>query len=107
MNIKIAEIEARSILSKANPVANFVINPYVGCTHACLYCYARFMKCFTGHREEWGEFLDIKVNADTLVPKRGSYHRKKVFLSSVTDPYLPQEKNYKLSRRILENLIHL
>ncbi|HMK54147.1 MAG TPA: radical SAM protein [Methanobacteriaceae archaeon] len=108
MNIKLAEIEARSILSKTQiPVADYVINPYVGCSHACLYCYARFMKRFTGHREEWGEFLDVKVNADILVPKRGNYQGKNVFLSSVTDPYLPQEKKYKLTRRILENLIPL
>jgi DNA repair photolyase len=63
------------------------------------------MKRFTGHREDWGEFLDVKVNADDLVPKRGSYLGKRIFLSSVTDPYLPQEREYKLTRRILENLM--
>ncbi|WP_286476627.1 radical SAM protein [Methanobacterium sp. CWC-01] len=88
-------------------MADFVINPYVGCSHGCLYCYARFMKRFTGHREGWGEFLDVKVNADTLVPKRGSYQGKRIFLSSVTDPYLPQEREYKLTRRILDNLVPL
>lgn len=106
--IKIAEIEARSILSKTQiPVADYVINPYVGCSHACLYCYARFMKRFTGHREDWGEFLDIKINAGDLVPKRGSYQGKRIFLSSVTDPYLPQERQCKLTRRILGNLLPL
>lgn len=65
------------------------------------------MKRFTGHREEWGEFLDIKVNAPELIPHRGSYQGKRVFLSSVTDPYLLQEREYKLTRRLLKNLIPL
>jgi len=44
------EIQAKSILSKSR-VQDYVINPYVGCQHACTYCYARFMKRFTGHKE--------------------------------------------------------
>jgi DNA repair photolyase len=65
------------------------------------------MKRFTGHREEWGEFLDVKVNAPELIPTRGNYQGQHIFLSSVTDPYLPQEREYKLTRRLLENLIPL
>ncbi|MDI9437184.1 MAG: radical SAM protein [Euryarchaeota archaeon] len=89
------------------PVADYVINPFIGCSHGCVYCYACFMKRFTGHREKWGEFLDVKVNAPELIPTRGSYQGQKILLSSVTDPYLPQEREYKLTRRILENLIPL
>ena len=105
----VTETTARSIITKSNlPEADYVINPYTGCSHACRYCYARFMKRFTGHSEPWGSFVDIKMNAADLIPESsGKYRGKSVFLSSVTDPYLPQEKKYGLTRRILEKLIHL
>ena len=55
------KINTKDYLTKSNlPASDYVINPYVGCTHACKYRYARFMKRFTGHREEWGKFIDIK-----------------------------------------------
>jgi DNA repair photolyase len=50
--IRINKIEAKSVLSKSNlPEAVYCINPYVGCLHGCVYCYARFMRRFTGHKE--------------------------------------------------------
>lgn len=52
----INEIEVKSILSKSNlPVCEYSVNPYIGCLHACKYCYASFMKRFTGHSEQWGQ----------------------------------------------------
>ena len=57
--MKIKEVEVKSIITKSNlPDADFVINPYIGCQHACIYCYADFMKSFTGHGGE-GEILLI------------------------------------------------
>lgn len=85
-----------------------MINPYVGCMHRCFYCYARFMKRFTNHKEEWGDFVDVKINAPELVPeKTQKYKGKEIFLSSVTDAYHPLEKKYKLTRQILQKLIPL
>jgi DNA repair photolyase len=106
MNLQ--EIESKSIFSKTGiPVADYVANPYVGCSHGCIYCYARFMKRFTGHHEKWGEFLDVKINTPNLVPKTDRYEGKSIFLSSVTDPYLPQERDYQLTRKIIQNMIPL
>ena len=52
--ILIREVEAKNIMTKSSlPVGGYSVNPYVGCTHACKYCYASFMKRFTGHKEEW------------------------------------------------------
>lgn len=62
MLMKIQEIAVKSVMTKSNlPVSDFSVNPYVGCTHACKYCYASFMKRFTNHPEPWGEFIDVKM----------------------------------------------
>ena len=107
--MKIKEIKTKSIIVKSNlPDADFVINPYVGCTHGCKYCYARFMKRFTGHTEPWGSFVDVKIDAPDLIPKdTNKYRGKFITISSVTDPYQPIEGKYKITRKILERLIPL
>ena len=75
--LTIRPVEVRSVLSKSNlPVCEYSANPYVGCTHGCKYCYASFMKRFTGHP----------------------------FIGSVTDPYLPQEESYGRTRALLSQL---
>lgn len=56
----VREKPARSVLYRSR-IYDYVINPYTGCAHACSYCYARFMRRFTGHREAWGEFVDVNV----------------------------------------------
>ncbi|MDD3336430.1 MAG: radical SAM mobile pair protein B [Eubacteriales bacterium] len=101
MNIK--ETETRSILTKSNlPVGDYSVNPYVGCTHACKYCYASFMKRFTNHPEPWGEFLDVKHWPEIKNPSR--YRGKELFVGSVTDPYNPQEERYGRTRALLMQL---
>lgn len=103
----IREINAKSILTKSYiPNVDLVVNPYIGCEHGCIYCYAEFMKRFTNHHEPWGSFLDIKINSPNLVKPRGQYRDKRVMLSSVTDPYLPHERKYKLTRNILKKLVN-
>ncbi len=102
MNIK--EIQAKSILSKSQ-VYDYVINPYVGCQHACTYCYAKFMKRFTGHQEPWGQFVDVKVNAAELLKVEITKKKKAtVWVSGVCDPYQPLERKYGLTRGCLELL---
>lgn len=107
--IKIKEIKVKSIIVKTNlPEGDFVINPYVGCQHGCKYCYARFMKRFTGHKEPWGSFADVKINAPDLIPEDANkYKNKSIIIGSVTDSYQPIERKYKLTRKILEKLILL
>ncbi len=66
------------------------------------------MKKFTGHTEYWGKFVDVKINAPDLIPTNTTkYIGKSIFLSSVTDAYLPFEKKYQLTRKILKKLIDL
>ncbi|WP_350449689.1 SPL family radical SAM protein [Aminobacterium mobile] len=100
----IREIHAKSILS-ASKIYPYVINPYVGCQHACTYCYARYMKKFTGHKEPWGTFVDVKVNAAELLQKEIRKKKKAtVWISGVCDPYQPLEKRYELTRQCLQIL---
>jgi DNA repair photolyase len=107
MIMKVKEIMAKSIITKSGlPDADFVINPYIGCAHGCKYCYARFMKRFTGHKEPWGAFVDVKINAPDLIAKKGKF-RDSIIIGSVTDPYQPLEKKYELTRKILEKLLAL
>jgi DNA repair photolyase len=103
--MKLKEIKAKSIITKSQLNCDYCVNPYVGCMHGCIYCYARFMKRFTGHQEEWGNFVDAKINAVELVRQSEKYRGKEIFFSSVTDPYQPVESRYKLTRNVLEKLI--
>lgn len=97
------EISVKSVFTKSNlPVCEYSVNPYVGCTHGCKYCYASFMKRFTGHREEWGTFLDVKIWPKIGNPQK--YTGKELFIGSVTDPYLPQEKTYERTKSLLLQL---
>ena len=103
MEIKIQNIEVKSVMTKSNlPVCDFSVNPYVGCIHACKYCYASFMKRFTNHPEPWGEFLDVKQWPTIKRPEK--YAGKEAFIGSVTDPYQPHEAKYRRTRILLEQL---
>ena len=100
----IKELNIKDYLIKSNlPDSDYVINPYVGCTHGCKYCYASFMKRFTGHKENWGDFIDIKRCNKPIDLKKIS--GKNVFLSSVTDCYNQYEKDFCITRNILEQLV--
>lgn len=106
MKIAVNEIRVNSVLSKSGiPGITYCVNPYVGCAHACQYCYATFMKRFTGHMDPWGSFVDAKVNAPEILRRQlRRAARGNVMLSSVTDPYQPVEAKYQLARKCLEAL---
>jgi len=98
----VREIFSKSVLSKSQ-VYDYAMNPYVGCSHSCRYCYAAFMRRFTGHKEKWGEFVDVKINAPELLAKEIKKRQKgRVWVSGVCDPYQVAEKKYKLTKRCLE-----
>ena len=101
--ILIREVETSSIMTKSSlPVGGYSVNPYVGCTHGCKYCYASFMKRFTGHTEPWGTFLDVKHWPAIRNPQK--YAGQRVVIGSVTDGYLPQEEQFGNTRKLLEQL---
>ena len=101
--ILIQDVETKNIMTKSTlPVGGYSVNPYVGCTHGCKYCYASFMKRFTGHTEPWGTFLDVKHWPAIKNPQK--YKGQRVVIGSVTDGYLPQEAQFQNTRKLLEQL---
>ncbi|MDO5552248.1 MAG: radical SAM protein [Planctomycetia bacterium] len=106
--IQIIEKEARHILSKSKlPGLDFCVNPYVGCEHACVYCYACFMRKFTGHENDvWGQFVSVKTNGVELFRHdcRKLHWNDSLFFGSVTDAYQPVERDYQITRGMLEIL---
>lgn len=104
--MQIAKIRAKNILSRSKiGSGGYAINPYVGCPHGCIYCYAEFMRSATGHEEAWGKFLDVKdFDTASLVKFAASHGGERVFMSSVTDCYNPYEAQFGATHKVLETL---
>ncbi len=105
--VTVREVHCRSALNRTKiPGFNYCMNPYGGCTHGCVYCYASFMCRFTGHEEEWGKFLDVKINLPAVLQRQLARSRSapkgKVLVGTVTDAYQPAERKYRLTRSSLE-----
>lgn len=84
------------------PASDYVINPYVGCIHGCLYCYACFMGRFTGHCQPWGTYAEPKDYSSMKLPK--VQREKTILVGSVTDAYNPAENHYQKMPGILKAL---
>ena len=102
----VKETQAKSILNKSQ-IFDYCVNPYTGCQINCRYCYARlFMKRYSGHKEPWGEFVDVKINAPEVLRKQlQRAKRGTVWISSVCDPYQPLEAKHQLTRGCLKELL--
>ena len=99
-----------SILTKASGFMedyDFTLNPYSGCSFGCTYCYAAFFSRNKDKMDNWGKWLTVKENALALLMKyrKKPLYDKTIYLSSVTDPYQPIEKELELTRNILKELI--
>jgi DNA repair photolyase len=95
-------VKASSFMTKTKLGGNdFTCNPYIGCTHGCVYCYAKTIE--RNHpQSSWGEYVDIKQYPNTSIPKgTGS---KSLFFSSMTDCYQPIEKVTESTKKILESI---
>jgi len=105
-------VEARSIISRNDsPDIGFdrSINPYLGCEHGCVYCYARPTHAYLGLSPglDFETKLTAKSNAADLLRKElsaRSYKPALLALGANTDPYQPIEKEARISRAVLEVL---
>jgi len=96
--MRIIKTRAKSIYTKSGiPGVDWVINQYVGCQFGCRYCYAKFI-CKWKPYGDWGTWVEAKINAPELARKRVY---GEVFMSSISDPYQPIERELKLTRRTL------
>lgn len=86
---------------------DYTLNPYSGCFFGCAYCYAAFFSHDAEKMNNWGYWVNVKENAVELLQKRlkrkpDALDDKRIYMSSVTDPYQPVERELVLTRRILE-----
>ncbi len=117
---------AHQILTRATGFMDeydFTLNPYSGCSFGCTYCYAAFFGRTKEQRDSWGHWVTVKDNALELMERAAIYSPrprkkdgalmvgesrpgfldgKRVYMSSVTDPYQPIERQVGLTRRLLE-----
>jgi DNA repair photolyase len=103
-------IRAASILTEAKGFMgayDYTLNPYTGCSFGCNYCYAAFFSRSSEDKDNWGKWLRVKENALQLLLKfrKKPLLNKTIYMSSVTDPYQPIEKQLELTRSILKELL--
>lgn len=101
----IREVVCKTVLNRST-LGGYSLNCYTGCTHRCIYCYARFMQRFHPHDEPWGHFVDVKINAvETLKRQLRRTTPGTVFISSACDAWQPAEADFRLTRRCCELLL--
>jgi DNA repair photolyase len=120
VGIRLREVRVRSILTRASGylrgVSSHSLQPYRGCSYGSALCG---VGCYVRHNgwltrgEPWGSFLDARVNAAECYVAQAGRERRwarrnrgdfRIFMSSSTDPFVPQEQRLGVSRRVLEAL---
>lgn len=109
-NAKIDYKNVSSILTNTSGFMkdyDYSLNPYSGCTFGCTYCYAAFFSRDKEKMDNWGKWTEVKENSLMLLKKyrHKSLKDKRIYLSSVTDPYQPIEKDLELTRSLLIELL--
>ena len=101
----VREVACRSLLNRSG-INDYSFNCYTGCTHGCVYCYARFMQRFHPHDEAWGQFVDVKTNAaEVLARQVRRMPPGSVFTCSACDGWQAVERDYQLTRRCCKILL--
>jgi DNA repair photolyase len=103
--VVVREVRCRSLLNRCQ-IDDYSFNCYTGCEHGCGYCYARFMQHFHPHPEEWGRFVDVKVNAVKVLERQlRRLPPGQVFTCSACDGWQPVEEHYRLTRECCQLLL--
>jgi len=108
--VEVAEISCKSVLNRVRGMPfGWSINPYQGCFHQCVFCYARSTHAY---REldgvaAWGARLTAKLNAPRVLRAelaRPGWRNEHVAIGTATDPYQAIEARYRITRGILAEL---
>jgi DNA repair photolyase len=103
--VVVREVTCQGLLNRCR-IDDYSFNCYVGCGHGCKYCYARFMQRFHPHAEEWGRFVDVKINAvEVLTRQLTRLAPGEVFACSACDGWQPVEEQCKLTRECCRLLL--
>lgn len=96
----------RGLSRSGLPDLDYALNPYIGCWHGCIYCYARLYTWLREASINWGSVVGVKINLLEVLEREVRYLRPGVVgVSTITDPYQPIEAIYKLTRRSIELLL--
>ena len=112
LTTEVQEVPARRIITRnSSPDIGFgrSINPYRGCEHGCIYCFARPTHAFLGLSPglDFETKLFAKTNAGVALERELAdpvYRPRTIAIGTNTDPYQPIERRYRIMRRILEVL---
>jgi len=108
--VETIETPAKSVLNAVRGMPfSWSINPYRGCYHQCVFCYARRSHSYLDEDgvSHWGSRIYVKVNAPAILRaelRKASWKREQVAIGTITDPYQPLEGSYRLMRGILRAL---
>ena len=101
----VREVRCRTLLNRC-VIADYSFNCYIGCGHGCGYCYARFMQRFHPHVEDWGRFVDVRINAvEVLARQLRRLKPGSVFTCSACDGWQAVEERYRLTRQCCRLLL--
>lgn len=100
-------LRCKSLLSRSRiPSLDYAVNPYFGCEHGCLYCYATFMLKFREAPGLWGSFVGIKENAPDVLAREVARRKPgSVMFGSVCDAYQPVEARCGVTRACLRAFV--
>ncbi|MGD0057457.1 MAG: radical SAM protein [Methanomassiliicoccales archaeon] len=102
--VKAKEVKCKTALSRSRlPGLDYALNPYEGCAHGCVYCYAPYVLRVAPH--EWGKWVNAKVNLPSLIARELREKKGVVGIGTVTDPYQAAERTLLLTRRCLAELL--
>jgi DNA repair photolyase len=108
--VRVAEVAAKSALNRVRGMGfTWSLNPYTGCAHQCVFCYARGTHAYReldGIRE-WGSVLSVKINVAAVLRAElaaRTYRGEEIAIGTATDPYQALEGRYRLMRAILPAL---
>lgn len=123
--IWVRETDSPSLLTAQAPSAyladfDYSVNPLGGCPFACRYCYVPSVRAVTLRRERlpdgqafrsvpaWGSWVEVRVRSPDVLRRAlasGKLAGKRLFMSPVSDVYWPGERQYRLTRRLLEAFV--